>query len=60
MSVAFLVILMAVIAARRLDPNNAEGNPTTQAQFRTHSIAALAIGMAIWIVANLLGNHWLE
>jgi hypothetical protein len=59
MNVAFLVILIALIVARRSDPNSADGTPTTPAQLRNYSIAALVLGIATWFVVNLVGKDWL-
>ena len=58
-SIAFLVVLAAVIATRWLDPQTSEGEPTTGAHLRKYSATAVGVGLVAWAVANLLGNHWL-
>lgn len=58
-SIAFLVVLAAVIVTRWLDPQTSEGEPTTGAHLRMFTATAVGVGMAAWAVANLLGNHWL-
>ena len=56
-SVAFLAILLAVIAARRVDPLDSMGEPTTPEAIRTYSIAALVIGVVVWLLANLIASE---
>ena len=56
-SIAYLAILVGVIVARRLDPQNSYGDATTMVDLRKHSIGTMSIGLIIWVVANLLGNH---
>lgn len=62
--IAFLAILAGVILARWLEfqggqPQTATGEPATPAHLRRFIVAALPIGLGIWVIANLLGNHWL-
>lgn len=64
MDVAYLGILAGILLARWLEfrggnPRTAEGEPATPAHLRRYIIAVSLLGVAIWIVANLLGNHWL-
>jgi hypothetical protein len=53
-SIAFLVVLVGKIGARRLDSNNSYGEPTTTAETNTFTIGALLIGLAAWVIANLM------
>lgn len=62
--IAFLVILPLVLAARWYefhhgDPHTATGDPATPADLRKYLVVALPLGLAVWALANLLGNHWL-
>lgn len=57
-SIAFLVVLAAVIATRWLDPQTSEGEPTTGAHLRMFTAAAVGVGLAAWAIANVLGNYW--
>lgn len=58
-SIAFLITLPVVIAARWFDGDNSYGDPTTPAEIRTYTAGAIFVGLALWVVANFLGNHWL-
>jgi hypothetical protein len=58
-SIAFLVVLAAVIVTRWLDPRTSEGKPTTRAHLSMFTATAVGVGMAAWAIAHLLGNHWL-
>ncbi len=58
-SLAYLVVLGAVIVARRLDPRDSLGDPASPAQVQRFTIATLVVGLTVWGVANGLGNHWL-
>jgi hypothetical protein len=57
-SIAFLVILPVMIAARWMDGDNSYGDPTTPAEVTTYTIGAIIVGLALWVVANFAGNHW--
>jgi hypothetical protein len=59
-SIAYLVVLVGVIVARRLDPQNSYGDATTTVELQRHSIGTISVGLVIWVVVNLLGNHWLS
>ena len=52
-SIAFLVVLVGVIIARRLDSENSYGDPTTPAEIRTFTTEALVVGIVGWVIANL-------
>ena len=61
---AFLIVLTAVIFARWFEfragnPKTTTGDPATPDDLRRYVIGASAIGLGVWIVANLIGNHWL-
>ncbi len=56
-SAAYLAVLAAVIAARWRDPQSSEGRPVSRAELQRYSAGAAAIGVAIWVAANLLGTH---
>jgi hypothetical protein len=56
-SVAFLVVTVTVVFARRLDPLNGYGEPTSPEELRKHSIATLGLGLVLSIVANALGGR---
>jgi hypothetical protein len=58
-SIAFLVVLIVVTIARRLDPLTPDGEPATQGDFRWYTVFTMSLGLAAWIFANLLGNHLL-
>ena len=58
-SIAFLVVLAAVIATRWLDPQTSDGEPTTGAHLRMFTATAVGVGLAAWAIAIMFGNHWL-
>jgi hypothetical protein len=58
-SIAFLVVMLASIAARRLDPHNGYGEPTAPGELRKHAIITTGVGLAAWTLANALGNQLL-
>lgn len=35
------------------------GEPVTPADFRRYLVATPLVGLALWVLANLIGNHWL-
>jgi hypothetical protein len=57
-SIAFLVILAAVIVTRWLDPQTSEGEATTGAHLRKFTVIAFGVGLGAWAIANTLGNYW--
>ena len=57
-SVAFLIVLVAVVLIRWLDPQTSEGEPVTPAHLRRYTLMTLGIGIAVWAIANVLGNQW--
>jgi hypothetical protein len=61
--VAYVIILGGVIFARWLefrggDPRTATGEPATMAHFHRYALMAMGIGLGLWIVTKLIGNHW--
>lgn len=61
---AFLAVLGGVILARWLEfrggnPQTATGEPAAPAHLRRFVMAAIPVGLGVWIIANLIGNHWL-
>jgi hypothetical protein len=61
--VAYLAVLGLVLAARWLEfrsgqGQTATGEPMTGADFRRYLVTAAGVGLAVWAVANLAGNHW--
>lgn len=60
--IAFLTVLGCLILGRIVefsggDPRTAAGEPATRDHLRRYIIVALAIGLAAWTLANLVGNH---
>jgi hypothetical protein len=65
LDLAFLAVLGGMLLARWLefrggDPQTATGEPATLAHLRRYTLVALLLGLAVWVVANLVGNHWLN
>jgi hypothetical protein len=62
--IAFLLILAGMLAARGFEfykgaPRTAEGQPATSDHFKRYALGVVTIGLACWVVTNLLANHWL-
>ncbi len=62
---AFLGVLVALVLARSFEffkghPLTAEGTPATPAHLRKYVFAIAAIGVPIWVAANVLGNYVLN
>jgi hypothetical protein len=62
--IAFLVVLAAMVAARWLEFRRGAalkgtGEPATRTDLLRYVPIAVATGLAVWIVANLVGNYWL-
>lgn len=60
--IAFLVILGGVILGRYVefrggDPRTATGEPATRNQWRRYVVVTMTIGIGMYVVANLIGNH---
>lgn len=61
-SITFLAVLGGVILGRFLefqggDPRTGLGEPATAVHFRRWAVLVLSIGLAVWVVAHLLGNR---
>lgn len=61
-SIAYLVILAGILAGRFLefcggDPRTADGQPATPAHLRRYVAAMVAVGLAAFALANLIGNR---
>ena len=56
-SVAFLVVMVGVVAVRRLDPHNGYGEPSAPEDLRKHAMFSFSSGLAIWTIANVLANR---
>jgi hypothetical protein len=60
--VGFFVVLGAIIVSRWFEflgghPQTATGEPATFAHFRRFLVGTVLIGVSIWVIANVLGNH---
>ena len=58
-SIAFLIVMVVIVVTRQFDPEDADGEPTTPAHLRRFTVGAIGGGLTAWVIANLLGNHWL-
>jgi peptidoglycan/LPS O-acetylase OafA/YrhL len=61
----FLALLAGLFAARWVEfragnPQTASGDPATPQNLRRYILATLLIGLGAWVLANLIGNHWLH
>lgn len=59
---AFLGLLAGVMLARCLEfrgghAQTADGEPATPAHLRRYLVGATLIGLAVWVVANVIGNN---
>jgi hypothetical protein len=62
--VLYFVILAAMIVGKWLefrggDPRTSSGDPVKPGDLRRYIVMALGVGVAVWAVANLVGNHLL-
>ena len=60
----FFVVLAAMLAGRWIEfrggrPHKATGEPANQTDLRRYVVAATLTAPVVWVLANLLGNHWL-
>jgi hypothetical protein len=61
---AFLALVAGLVLARWYEfqkgsPKTSTGEAATSADLRKYALGASVVGIAVWIFANLLGNHWL-
>jgi hypothetical protein len=61
---AFFVVLALMLAGRWLEfyggnPQTADGEPATPRHLHRYWLGAGLGGLACWVAANLVGNHWL-
>jgi hypothetical protein len=61
--VAFFAVLLAMLLGRWLEfrsgqAETATGEPMTKSELLRYLILAPALALGVWVVANLLGNHW--
>jgi hypothetical protein len=62
--IGYFVLLALVLAARWLEYNSGQGqtstgDPLTAKGLWTYTLMAGAVGLAVWLAANLIGNYWL-
>jgi hypothetical protein len=65
LDVAFFLVLGAMVLARWLefkrgDARTATGEPASEGHLRRYVVTALGLGLTVWVLANLAGNHWLH
>jgi hypothetical protein len=58
----YLGILAAVMVARWLEfragnPRTSVGEPATQKHLYRYLVGVAVVGLAVWVAANVLGNH---
>jgi hypothetical protein len=63
--ISFFLILGAMFLGRWLEfrggrPQKATGEPATQRDFRRYVLTAAIAAPVVWVLANLVGNHWLS
>ena len=54
LSIAFLVILVLVIAARQVDPFDSYGEPRVPGVVWRFTIGAIVVGLLLWVVVHML------
>ena len=62
LDVAFFVVLGLIVGARAIEQRSgqgatAEGKPSTWEHVRRYYFRLIAVAAALWLVANLFGNH---
>jgi hypothetical protein len=62
-SLAYLAVLAAQILSRWMEfrggnAKDSMGDPLTAAALRRYVVGAIVLGLSIWVLANLVGNHW--
>ena len=61
----FFVVVAAMVFARWVEQRSGQGatmsgEPSTWEDFRRYAIRLPLLAIALWIVANVLGNHWFQ
>ncbi len=61
--IAFFLVLGGVVLARWIEfqggnPQKATGEPATPADLHRFVVVTLILGLVVWVIANLIGNHW--
>lgn len=59
-SIAFFIVLFCVAFARWMDPLDSNGEPAAPGQFGKYLAVTFGLGLAGWVLANLLGIYWLD
>ncbi len=59
----FLTLLGGLVLARWVEfrGGNAQtstGEPATAEQLRRYAVGTVIVGLLVWVVANIVGNHW--
>jgi len=62
---AFLAVLSALLLARWVEfrdgnPRTSTGEQATPGHLRRYVLNATAAGLGAWVIAKLIGNHWLN
>lgn len=62
--IGYFVILTVMLLGRWLEfqgghAEKATGEPATRTDLVRYVLVAGGIGLAVWVAANFLGNHWL-
>ena len=65
LDVAFLVVVAAMILGRWVDQRSGQGTtmtgePLRWEDFRRYAILLPPLAVGLWILANVLGNHWFQ
>jgi hypothetical protein len=58
-AVLVIMILGRWVELRSGQAQTATGEAATAAHFYRYAAGVLILGLAAWIVANFLGNHWM-
>lgn len=61
---AFLAVLGLLLLARWVEfrggnPQTATGEPASPGDLSRFVLTILPLGLGVWVIANLVGNHWL-
>lgn len=57
--VAAVMIVGRLLEFRGGDPRTADGSPASATDLRQYLLLAPAAALALWVVANVVANHWL-